>query len=140
RRDGARGRAGGGRSWATPVLPAAVAAATMRRHMSLKEAVMSAAGRADVRDAVWRIYAELQREIELRKPVCTTSGRCCRFEHFGHRLYVTTAELAVFVHGLGEEKESGAALRSARGVEGGEWDGRGCPFQVDGLCGVHPVR
>jgi len=34
----------------------------------------------------------------MRRPICVTSGRCCRFEEFGHRLYVTTMELAKFVY------------------------------------------
>jgi Fe-S-cluster containining protein len=94
--------------------------------MSLREAVLSTARRAEVRDAVARVYADLQREIDARKPVCTASGRCCRFEEFGHRLYVTTAELAAFVHDLPDQVRP--------------WDGTGCPFQVQGLCGVHAIR
>ena len=93
----------------------------------LREAVKAAAGRAEVRDAVARIYADLQRQIDVRKPICSTSGRCCHFEQFGHRLYVTTAELAAFVHQLREKPDAG-------------WDGAGCPFQVDGLCSVHTIR
>jgi Fe-S-cluster containining protein len=96
--------------------------------MPLKEAVEAAAGRAEVREAVARVYADLEREIDVRKPICTASGRCCRFEEFGHRLYVTTAELAAFVYGVG-----------ATGAREG-WDGTGCPYQVDGLCSVHPIR
>ena len=58
------------------------------------------------------------------------SGRCCRFEEFGHRLYLTTAELAAFVHGLGSEQQGPSE----------NWDGSGCPFQIDSLCSVHPIR
>jgi Fe-S-cluster containining protein len=100
---------------------------------NLQEAVRSAAGRKDVRDGVARVYQELQREIDARKPICNTSGRCCRFEEFGHRLYVTTAELAAFVG------EQGTRSKGQRGASD-DWDGRGCPFQVGGLCGVHPIR
>jgi Fe-S-cluster containining protein len=94
-----------------------------------RQHVLDAAGRPDVREAVGRVYADLQREIDERRPVCVVSGRCCRFEEFGHRLYVTTLELAVFSHGL--------ATTPARREP---WDGTGCPFQERKLCGVHAIR
>lgn len=56
------------------------------------------------------------------------SGRCCRFDEFGHRLYVTTLELATFLHDV-------AVRQSAAG-----WGGSGCPFQRDKLCTVHTIR
>ena len=92
--------------------------------------VLDAAGRADVREAVGRVYVDLQVEVDVRRPLCVVSGRCCRFEEFGHRLFVTTLELAAFVHGLGKTDP-------AR-VQG--WDGSGCPFQARKLCGVHAIR
>ncbi|MDB5293014.1 MAG: hypothetical protein JWL69_4255 [Phycisphaerales bacterium] len=64
----------------------------------LRVAVMQAAERAEVCDAVGAVYATLQDAIDIRRPICVTSGRCCRFEEFGHRLYVTTMELAKFVY------------------------------------------
>ena len=101
----------------------------------LKEAVEAAAGRTEVRDAVAGVYTDLQREIETRRPVCKTSGRCCRFEEFGHRLYVTTMELAAFCHDLAYSRP--LASPPASDVP---WDGSGCPFQVGGLCSVHAIR
>ncbi len=92
----------------------------------LQEAVLAAAGRTDVHQAVADVYLDLQREIDVRRPVCKTSGRCCHFDAFGHRLYVTTMELAVFVSS-GEVKPSPEAPG-------------GCPFQINGLCSVHAVR
>ena len=94
---------------------------------------MEAAGRADVREAVGRIYAQLQVEIDARKPRCDASGRCCRFESFGHRLFVTTIELAAFTAGL--EPADPVVSPAAEA-----WDGSGCPFQVKGLCSVHAIR
>jgi Fe-S-cluster containining protein len=94
--------------------------------MTLREIVERAAGRADVRAAVDNVYARLQGEIDQRKPRCGASGRCCRFEAFGHRLYVTTLELAAFV------QQVPATNRP--------WDGTGCPYQIDGLCSVHDIR
>jgi Fe-S-cluster containining protein len=97
----------------------------------LKQIVYRAAGRKEVREAIARVYDDLQKAIHQRKPICNTSGRCCRFEEFGHRLYVTTIELAAFVYDL---ELSGSSKPQAAGT------GTGCPFQVNGLCGVHTIR
>jgi Fe-S-cluster containining protein len=83
---------------------------------------------------VGALYADVQRAIDARRPACAVSGRCCRFEEFGHRLFVTTVELAAFV----------AALEGTGRRPGGDpaaaWDGTGCPFQSGKLCGVHAIR
>lgn len=80
---------------------------------------------------VERLYEELANAIAERKPVCTASGRCCRFESYGHRMYVSTIELARFVVDLESAGEPGGNAL---------WGGTGCPFQIDGLCGVHAIR
>ena len=95
----------------------------------LRDAVVQAADRSEVREAVLRVYAALQLEIDSRRPRCDASGRCCRFEEFGHRLYVTTAELATFLHDLPPEAVAPA-----------EQNPSGCRFQVGGLCSVHTIR
>jgi len=84
---------------------------------------------------VGRIYADLAQEIDARRPVCAISGRCCRFEEYGHRLFVTTIELAVFVH---EFEASAPSPEMAENIS--RWGGTGCPFQVGKLCGVHSIR
>jgi Fe-S-cluster containining protein len=93
---------------------------------ALRNAVGEAAGRMEVRAAVEAVYHAVQGEIDARRPACAVSGRCCRFEEYGHRLYVTTLELAAFVQ------------RDAPSP--GMWDGAGCPFQRAKLCTVHPIR
>src|SRR5438105_1903167 len=90
---------------------------------ALCRAVQDAAERPAVADAVAAVYADLAKEVETRRPRCELSGRCCRFEEYGHRLYVTTIELAAFVRSAVERKVP-------------QWDGRGCPFQAGKLCGV----
>jgi Fe-S-cluster containining protein len=112
----------------------------------LAAAVESARGRVDACAAVRAIYARLQVEIDRRKPICVASGKCCHFESYGHRLYVTTLELATFVNDLnagsevlrragsiGEESGSSEYLRT--GLDTG-----GCPLQKGKLCGVHAIR
>jgi Fe-S-cluster containining protein len=66
-------------------------------HARFREAVLSASLRPDARAAVWDVYDRLQQEIDTRRPVCSSSGRCCRFDEFGHRLFVTTLEMGVFL-------------------------------------------
>ena len=115
---------------------------------ALRRAVEAAAGRADVGTAVRSVYDAVDVEIGRRRPTCDASGRCCRFEEYGHRLYVTTLELAAFLNGRDEVRRSVA--------EGGRpstaspfvilhpspspWDATGCPFQEGKLCGVHAIR
>jgi Fe-S-cluster containining protein len=121
-------------------------------HETIRKHVGAAVARTEVRDAVARVYAELQGEIDARRPICSASGRCCRFEEYGHRLYVTTLELAAFVAGLENVKDEGAGLKEEQGrgprslssfilqPSSLPWDGSGCPFQVAKLCSVHAIR
>ena len=97
----------------------------------IRRAVRAAAARRDVPPAVQSIYDDLAVQVQQRRPVCEMSGRCCRFEDYGHRLYVTTIELAAFARGI----EQGGPVPAMQA-----WDGAGCPFQVSKLCGVHPIR
>jgi Fe-S-cluster containining protein len=119
----------------------------------LADAVRDAAAREDVLEAVDGVYRLLDQAVAIRKPICTASGRCCRFEEFGHRLYLTTMELAKFVadlsavaapRGSGQPSESYAGrslpIYTDQSKNAATWDGRGCPFQVGGLCGVHEIR
>lgn len=101
----------------------------------LRDAVLATARRSEVRLRVEQIYSDLAAEIEERKPLCVLSGRCCHFEDFGHRLYVTTAELATFLHGFEHHNQSPQLTESIR-----IWNGQGCPFQVNKMCGVHSIR
>jgi Fe-S-cluster containining protein len=94
---------------------------------TLRHAVTEAAGRPEVATAVDAVYRSVQGEIDERRPRCDISGRCCRFEEYGHRLYVTTLELASFV-------------RQHAGGPDAPWDGTGCPFQRAKLCTVHTIR
>jgi hypothetical protein len=43
------------------------------------------------------LYGELDRAIAERAPVCQLSGRCCRFEEYGHTLFLSAAEAAVLI-------------------------------------------
>jgi len=95
----------------------------------LKQWVIEASARPEVREAVGQVYADLQKRIDARRPLCVMSGRCCRFDEFGHRLYVTTAELAAFV----------AELTEFKGVVAERQPGA-CAFQNARICRVHTIR
>jgi len=94
---------------------------------SFAEIVIAASKREEVRLGVERIYEQVNREIEQRRPLCVVSGRCCRFDEYGHRLYVTTLEMAKFVFDL-------PVTERKPGEPGG------CPFQIGKLCTVHGIR
>jgi Fe-S-cluster containining protein len=94
-----------------------------------RNAIHSASHRPDVRAAVTQIYQDLQTQIDLRRPLCILSGRCCHFEEFGHRLYVTTLELATFLHDLQQQNLPVPSPNPG-----------GCPFQQNKLCSVHQIR
>src|SRR5712672_2973683 len=92
-----------------------------------REAILSASLRQDVRAAIINLYQDVQKQIDQRRPLCILSGRCCHFEEFGHNLYVTTLELATFLHDLQTSPNP-------------QWTGQGCPFQLNKLCSVHQIR
>ncbi len=126
----------------------------------LKKAVEAARGRGEVREVVEGIYREVAEAVSERKPRCEASGRCCRFEEYGHRLYVTTMELAVFLDDLERDRgarpvqtledntcgtpvpqmKSDPASTMAVGLKVLDQDGGGCRFQAGGLCSVHGIR
>jgi hypothetical protein len=105
-----------------------------RVRLELCLAVREAAVRADVRDAVANVYHALAEQVELRRPVCVTSGRCCRFDEFGHRLFVTTMELGAFLHELGTATAACGFAGDATAAVAA------CPFQREKLCTVHRIR
>jgi Fe-S-cluster containining protein len=76
---------------------------------------------------VERLYDELDRRISARNPVCINRGDCCHFDRFGHRLYVTSAELAYL-------------LARASGPVRPVGSNQPCPYQVENRCTVRVQR
>jgi Fe-S-cluster containining protein len=80
---------------------------------------------------LWReleaIYADLDVELATLRPLCQTSGRCCRFKAAGHQLWTTRVELDYLV--------SHAGLPDGPPSEAGT-----CPYLKDGLCSVRDHR
>jgi len=83
------------------------------------------------RDAAFReleaVYADLERELSELRPLCRTSGRCCRFKDYGHQLWTTGFELDYLVaqRGLPEPQNAGEGV---------------CPYLKGGLCSVRDHR
>lgn len=100
--------------------------------LQVREAVMAAMTREDVRTAVHTLYADIERELDRIRPKCEMSGRCCRFEEYGHRLFVTTAELATFAWAAQHMPQMQSYV--------GRQDGSGCRFQEMKLCRAHGIR
>lgn len=95
-------------------------------------ALQDAMATVGLRKAVGGIYHDIEEQLQRIRPACAMSGQCCKFEQYGHRLFVTTAELAVFVLEVRECKEAGLLASGA--------DGGGCRFQQGKWCAVHANR
>ena len=98
-------------------------------------------------------FAQLDQRIADHQPVCRNRGACCKFGAFGHKLYVTTLELAYFrarhADRLQEQdlqsaqKDQGAASFSLRGlatIENAATANQSCPFQREGMCTTREGR
>ena len=75
-----------------------------------------------------RLYDEVDAEVRRLGPVCDLSGRCCRFEEYGHTLFLSAPEAALLV---------ADAPAPSRPVD----DGATCPWQDDrGHCTARDAR
>jgi hypothetical protein len=78
------------------------------------------------------IHAACAEEARIQRPLCIASGACCRFETYGHRLYVTGLETAWSLRQLGHTPSPDQlAAAAARGD---------CPFLAGSLCTAHAAR
>lgn len=117
-----------------------------------------ASRRDEIDQAIRALYDELAVVVAERRPVCNASGRCCKFETYGHRLYVTGLEIAWFLLGVGSQV-SGDGGERVESIKDSQVDAAGlslqqfastpntqdptrdaCPYQVNGLCSTHLIR
>lgn len=88
----------------------------------------TAADLETVRRELRALYADLEAEIARHAPRCVVSGRCCRFESFGHTLFLSAPEADLLV---------ADAPPPARPLD----DGATCPWQDDrGHCTAREAR
>lgn len=104
----------------------------------------TAAARADVDSALRAFYADLDAEVARGEATCDQSGRCCKFDSFGHRLYVTALEIAWFTRMAdGRWRMADGEDKPASGVRLPVLPARdhdACVYQIDGLCSQHTIR
>jgi Fe-S-cluster containining protein len=87
-----------------------------------------AADDPQVQAGLLEIFQATTEAIERRGPTCWLSGLCCKFDAYGHRLYVTGLETAWL---LRQGPDFPPNPDDAVG---------GCPFQVAKLCKAHAIR
>jgi Fe-S-cluster containining protein len=79
---------------------------------------------------VSEIYKWIEQQQLANKEIagsCEVCGKCCDFESYDHRLYVTTPELLFFVDKLGDKNIK--KMTSGR-----------CSYQVNNKCSVYDYR
>ena len=98
-------------------------------------------------------FAQLDQRIADHQPVCRNRGACCKFGAFGHKLYVTTLELAYFrarhADRLQErdlrpkqedQRAAGFSLRGLAISKNAAAANQSCPYQQNGLCTTREGR
>jgi hypothetical protein len=74
------------------------------------------------------LYAQLDADVAQIGPVCQLSGRCCRFQEYGHTLFVSIVEIQFLLGGAPEPQ---------RPLDQGET----CPWQdARGHCTARDCR
>ena len=81
-------------------------------------------------DRVRGIYRQIDEALRNSPGLaggCRTCGKCCRFESYGHRLYITPPEVKYLAHHIGPE--------NIKPMTNGC-----CPYNADGKCTVYDYR
>ena len=82
------------------------------------------------------LYAEVAARIVEHAPTCWNKGECCRFGEFGHRLYVTTLEVAYYL--ANQAGSSVVSIQDPRSLSLLETET--CPHAHDGKCHARDGR
>ncbi len=92
--------------------------------------------------ALEEIYLRLDTIVTGHNPRCDASGRCCRFDAYGHQLFVSTLEMEYFAHrmGLTATRVDDTDASEARRIALPQLPADGCPWQVNGLCTAREAR
>ncbi len=100
--------------------------APRRNEGDLPSAVSLCRANARLMDALGDIYARIDKRTCGREASCLGGGACCRFDLTAHRLYASTAELAM-LSGL----DPADPTRCER---------RRCPYQIGPRCSARSAR
>jgi len=99
-----------------------------------------AAGHPEVESHFRAERARIAEVVRAKRPICLASGACCRFEEYGHRMYLSGLE-AAFVAARIDAARAARAANPLRIVEVDDARARGdCPYLRGGLCGEHEER
>jgi hypothetical protein len=79
----------------------------------------------DLRRSIEAVYRKLDEAVSRAGALCGACGACCRFDEYGHQLWLSALELAYLLDACG------AAPAPRDGV---------CPYLVDGLCRAREAR
>jgi len=81
----------------------------------------------EVAGAVAEVYDWIDSQTGQTASQCDVCGKCCDFESYDHRLFVTGAELIYFAAKIGPDKIK--PMLAGR-----------CPYNIDGVCTVYAYR
>ncbi|RKY06668.1 MAG: hypothetical protein DRP65_11485 [Planctomycetota bacterium] len=81
----------------------------------------------EIADAVGQVYYRIDSQIGQYPAKCQECGKCCDFEGYDHRLFVTSCEVIYFAAKLDPDKIK--PMPASR-----------CPYNIDGKCTVYPFR
>jgi hypothetical protein len=76
-------------------------------------------------EKVRQLYNWIDHQLES-SGACGACGRCCDFENFGHKLYITSVELKYFAERMPDNLKP-----MTTGI---------CPYRIDGKCSVYEYR
>jgi len=89
------------------------------------------------------LYDNLDQHVQQRGPTCWLSGRCCHFDAYDHRLYVTALEIAWVLaqpSSPGPDHSDTPSPLPIAGTPSPPEHETGCPFQINQLCSIHAIR
>lgn len=89
---------------------------------------------AAIDESIRAIYAAIDEEVNQKSPTCWISGRCCDFNAYDHRLFVTGLEIAWVLNQLAADQPKSFAITPEQSVD------EPCVYQRDKLCTIHAVR
>ena len=81
--------------------------------------------KAAIAASVQEVYNWIDQEIANNTATCDVCGKCCDFEAYDHRLYVTSPEMIHFI----------ANVQNVKPMPNGY-----CPYLHEGKCAVHSFR
>ncbi len=80
---------------------------------------------AAIAESVRQVYDWIDAEVAKNTATCDACGKCCSFQAYDHRLYVTSPEMIHFTANVGSIKPMQNGI---------------CPYLHEGKCTVHPFR